>query len=97
MIDVQKLAREAGLANQYWPPSIAEPFERFAALVLEEAAKVCDEEHKRAKFNMNVDVAKNHEFWNGAAIFADQIGEDIRSLKPGNDHSLAATSEAAGL
>lgn len=43
MIDVQKLARDAGFANQYMPPSILEPFERFAALVLEDAAKVCDD------------------------------------------------------
>ena len=43
MIDVQKLAREADLSSMtYWTATRAE-LERFAALVLEEAAKVCDD------------------------------------------------------
>jgi len=41
-IDVIKLAREAGFGNEVWPPQFVTHFERFAALVLEEAARICD-------------------------------------------------------
>lgn len=42
MIDVQKLAREAGFVLHRDEWLLREMLERFAALVLEEAAKVCD-------------------------------------------------------
>ena len=79
-----KAAREAGFANQFPTGAMLEMFERFYAIAyragLEDAAKVCDKEHQRARFNMDVDVPKNHPFWNGGAIFADQLAEEIRAL-----------------
>lgn len=41
--DLIRLAREAGVANVFMTPQFAEVFERFAALVAEECAKVCEE------------------------------------------------------
>jgi hypothetical protein len=41
MIDIEKLAREAGFGN--YASEARSIFERFAALVLEEAAKCCDD------------------------------------------------------
>lgn len=45
MIDVQKLAREVGLVTDYGAREIASDalLKRVAAMVLEEAAKVCDD------------------------------------------------------
>lgn len=71
MIDVTKLAREAGLANQYWPPSIAEPFERFAALVLEEAAKEFDRRMVLDKLGFAIGFYE-----------PDEPAQIVRSLKP---------------
>jgi len=87
MIDVLQLARKAAEGRHAASESDAhslrlDELESFAALVLEEAAKVCDEEHKRARFNMDADKL-NRTLWNGAALFADQLGEAIRALKPG--------------
>lgn len=96
-IDVIKLAEQAGFrviriqtsqndSQEFIAPSHATDctgaVKLLTALVLEEAAKECDEEYKRARFNMDVDIPKNRDFWNGAAIFADQLGEAIRALKP---------------
>lgn len=43
MIDVQKLAREAGFTAFREDWLFSEMLERFSALVLEEAAKACDD------------------------------------------------------
>lgn len=48
---------------------------------LEEAAMRCDAEEKRGQHNMTCDIPKNHEFWNGGAMFAGQLAEEIRALK----------------
>jgi hypothetical protein len=67
MIDVQKLAREAGLVTDYGAREIASGalLERFAALVLEEAALICD----------SVNNYSN-------PMTANDCADEIRSLKP---------------
>lgn len=90
---ITEAAKAAGgttYTNRYYPGETAcafgpEALARFYAIAyragLEDAAKVCEKEHQRAKLNMDVDVAANHQFWNGGAIFADQLAEEIRALK----------------
>ena len=84
-IDIQVLAEKAGIDcdtdGDIWG-STNGALTRFAAMVLEEAAKACDDENRRARYNMECDIPKNHEFWNGGAIFSDQLAEEIRALKP---------------
>lgn len=86
MIDVQKLAREAGFDVALFDingPLVyeAEPkhVSMLIALVLEEAAKVCDE--------ISIEAAKQWKeryrpFDQGREHGADECAEAIRSLKP---------------
>lgn len=85
MIDVQKLANDASdkdkvpaFHNGFWTLT-HEELERFAALVLEEAAKVCDE--------ISIEAAKQWKvgyrpIYQGREHGADECAEAIRSLKP---------------
>lgn len=84
MIDVQKLAREADLSSMtadahcredYWTATRAE-LERFAALVLEEAAKVCEERAGTVSMFANSREASAHNQTVRGCAAA------IRSLKP---------------
>lgn len=83
-MNIEKLAREAGFdaveasVDGLVYEAESKHLKRFAASVAEECAKLCDSEHKRGKFNMENDTPQNFEFWNGGAIFADQLAEEIR-------------------
>lgn len=94
MIDVLKLAREADLSSMtadahcredYWTATRAE-LERFAALVLEEAAKCCNEVQRmhsdHAGFARDCGNEKNQAYFEGAMVGAEDCAEAIRSLKP---------------
>lgn len=48
-MDILKLAREAGLVGSHPSAAVVAELQRFADLVLEEAAKVCDAEAKSAE------------------------------------------------
>ena len=86
-MNIIELAREAYCIDFRDDPEdphvkqMIEFLERFAALVLEEAARCCDAEEKRGQHNMTCDIPKNYEFWNGGAMFAGQLAEEIRALK----------------
>jgi hypothetical protein len=80
MIDVEALAKRAGL---YGPPpsgdypmlgaTMSERIERYTALVLEEAARVCDEQETDARERLTDD---------GKAATANLCAAGIRALKP---------------
>lgn len=73
MIDVQKLAREAGLVTDYGAREIASDalLKRFAALVLEEAAKEFDRRMVLDKLGFAIGFYE-----------PDEPAQIVRSLKP---------------
>jgi len=76
--DIERLARQAGLTDPDLKPWMTDygnaeaAIRLFAALVLEEAAKVCDAEFWR------VTKARGGD----AAVAAGECGAAIRALKP---------------
>ncbi len=87
MIDVQKLARDADPFGEdgrlfYVAAVTPETLERFAALVLEEAAKVCDERAMRNKLAAEGADDDDATSLRSAAWQMSVCAADIRSLKP---------------
>ena len=93
MIDVQKLAREAGLgtvlshnggSERVWIEGADwhEELERFAALVLEEAAKVCDDRAMRNELATEGADDDDATSLRSAAWQMSVCAADIRALKP---------------
>jgi len=96
MIDVQKLARDAGFDVALFDingPLVyeAEPkhVSMLIALVLEEAAKRCDEVQRMHSdhdgFARDCGNEKNQAYFKGAMIGAEDCAATIRSLKPKGD------------
>ena len=89
MIDVQKLAREAGfvVSDAFGPLVAGRPvgvnLEAFARLVLEEAAKVCDVVQRNHADRADVDRdVESQAYFEGAMVGAEDCADAIRSLKP---------------
>lgn len=82
MIDVKKLAEEAVLeeaVSGLWYVS-EDGLKRFAALVLEEAAEVCDAEGIRLFDVKDVSAAQAHPFVNGGILAVCSCATKIREL-----------------
>lgn len=83
-IDVEKLAREAhlirdgGVCLPAWPSSLAD----FARLVMEECAKVCDEDAEALTANLPRCVGDRRESVGGKIQEARELGESIRARMP---------------
>lgn len=87
MIDVQKLARAADPFGEeprlfFVAAATPETLERFAALVLEEAAKVCDERAMRNELAAEGADDDDAPSLRSAAWQMSVCAADIRSLKP---------------
>lgn len=87
MIDVQKLARAADPFGEdgrlfFVASATPETLERFAALVLEEAAKVCDERAMRNELATEGADDDDATSLRSAAWQMSVCAADIRSLKP---------------
>ena len=82
MIDIERLAREAGLSDWLARYQIDEPLQRFAALVrnevMEEAATVSDQVGINALIRWK---QRFDPFDQGAEAGADACSEAIRALK----------------
>lgn len=87
MIDIERLAREAGLIGSYGQREIAHDrlLQRFASLVLEEAAKVCDDE--AGSYRQNQTGASDGRYdWKEDS--ARDCADAIRSLKTDSNEKL---------
>lgn len=58
-MNIEQLAAQVGFLPADWQ-LLGKHLERFAALVLEEAAKVCEAEHLEAPTNEADDIAYDH-------------------------------------
>lgn len=87
MIDVQKLARKADPFGGdgrlfYVAMNTPKTLERFAALVLEEAAKVCDDRAMRNELATEGSDDDDATSLRSAAWQMSVCAAEIRSLKP---------------
>ena len=78
--DVLRMALEAGFP--LLGPARTDAAMRFAALMMEEDAKVCENEAKRALWNWENDISGNSQFWNGAEQLTSRCAAAIRARKP---------------
>ena len=80
--DVLRIGRQAGAFIELAQEKDLLWLERFAALVMEEDAKLCENEAKRALWNWENDISGNNPFWNGAEQLTSRCAAAIRARKP---------------
>ena len=85
-MNIEELARQAGAGGEFWlgietPPGYFDSlpiFERFADLVLEQAAQKCESEH----VGKDVNDACNTESDEAYNLALKHAAEAIRAMKP---------------